>query len=995
VPSRSRGRSPRSLLVGGAAAVALAGWIAAGVHSVDGGTEFGVYASRLSGEARTVASGLVLAPRGLARWSRWPRGPVTLPLPDASRADLVGAGGTRYGLKGTAVVRALPDQPRALGEAGGSGGLESILVASVRAAAPALAGPEGRSGPLPTDLRAIEARLRQELLARGVALEGFHLEGFDYLRAGRDIAPIPDGAKVLIVGWDGADWEIVDPLMAAGRMPNLERLVRGGVRAKFLSISPMLSPVIWTSIATGVEPARHGVMDFLTPAAGGASEPVTSRSRKVPTVWELLSSAGAPVGVIGWWATWPASPVEGYMVTDRVAYQLFGYSADPRSAEGKTWPPSLYDVVRPLVVQPDAIPWSAVVPYLDGERRAPGSFDADERTLLDEFRTLLASTQTYVDVALAMRREIPVRFEAVYFEGTDTVGHLFMPYRSPRLPSVEASRYASFHDVVDRYYETADRMLGRLLEGRDDWTVIVCSDHGFASDATRPRTTDSRIGHGAAADWHRRFGVFVMSGPAVKRDVRLEEVSVYDVAPTVLALFGQPVPASWPGHALGEALEPAWLAAHPVHFRDDPVRASDAGDAGPDDEEEARELREKLQNLGYVSGSAPVPMTTENNRGVAFLAEGKFEDAAAAFRKAIADEPEQTTLWVNLGIALRFAGKTAEAREWLERARAVPDARRAAGHQLAQLDLEAGDLAGAERELRAVLTREPGAAEVRNSLGLVLEKRGRVEEARAEYAEAARLDPNAAEPRNNLGNLAKRARRLDDAERWYRAAIDADPYFMGAYNNLALLYQDRGEIDRAIGLYDRALAKAPKNAVVLNNLASLYFATGDNVAARETWRRSVEADPKYTSPLNNLAGLALAEGNDATADDLLTRALALDPNYGDAHINRSILARKQGDMDRARRELSAAAGDPRSVETARLQSGFLELAAGRPAIAAGLLEEARKALGERTDLLNALGEAYAQSGERGKAVAVWKRSLALDPKQTRLQAVVEKLEKAE
>lgn len=984
------------MLVAAGVAIALgAAWLIAGVRTVDGDKEFGVSAFRLTGEARTVPSGVVVVPWGLARWSRWPKQPVSIPLPDAAHADLAGAGGTRFGLRGTAVLRALPDQPRALAASGRFGGLDAVLLASVRAAAPTLAGAEGRSGPLPTDLRTIEARLRDETLARGVALDAFHLEGFDYLMARHDVAPIPDDAKVLVVGWDGADWEIVDPLIAAGRMPNLERLIRGGARAKFLSISPMLSPVIWTSIATGVEPARHGVMDFLTPAAGGGNEPVTSRSRRVPTVWELLSEAGAPVGVTGWWATWPAGPVRGYLVTDRVAYQLFGFSSDPRSSEGKTWPPSLYETVRPLIVSPDQIPWSAVTPYLDGGRRTPESFDAEERKLLDEFRTLLASTQTYLDVALAMRREIPTRFEAVYFEGTDTVGHLFMPYRSPRLPSVDEKRHASFHEVVDRYYETADRMLGRLLEGRDDWTVIVCSDHGFASDATRPQTTDSRIGHGAAADWHRRFGVFVMRGPGVKPGIRLEEVSVYDVAPTVLALFGQPVPASWPGHALGEAMEPAWLAAHPVRFRGDPVRVPDEGTPAPDDEQEAHDLRAKLQSLGYVSGSVPAPMTTENNRGVAFLAEGKFADAAIAFRKAIAEEPGQATLWVNLGIALRFEGNTAEAREWLERARAVPEAQRAAGHQLAQLDLDAGDLAGAERELRAVLAREPGAAEVRNSLGLVLEKRGRLAEARIEYAESARLDPNAAEPRNNLGNLAKRARQLDDAERLYRAAIDADPYFMGAYNNLALLYQDRGEIDRAIELYDRALAKAPTNAVVLNNLASLYFATGDNVTARETWRRSVEADPSYTSPLNNLAGLALAEGDDDAAERLLARALALDPNYGDAHINRSILARKRGDVETARRELAAAAADPRSAGTARLQSGLLELAAGRPVAAIAPLEEARKLLGDRTDLLNALGEALAQSGERGRAIGTWKRSLELDPKQARLRTVVEQLEKTE
>jgi predicted AlkP superfamily phosphohydrolase/phosphomutase len=98
--------------------------------------------------------------------------------------------------------------------------------------------------------------------------------------------------KVLIVGLDGADWTIVDPLMAAGRMPNLLRLVNGGVPREPPLDHPMLSPVIWTSIATGVEPARHGVIDFLAPSAAGANEPVTSAARRTPALWEILSEAG-------------------------------------------------------------------------------------------------------------------------------------------------------------------------------------------------------------------------------------------------------------------------------------------------------------------------------------------------------------------------------------------------------------------------------------------------------------------------------------------------------------------------------------------------------------------------------------------------------------------------------------------------------------------------------------------------------------------------------
>jgi len=990
------GAGRRRLRIGiGVLAAVIVVWLVSGLHRLERAREFGVVELRGVGWIATVEqSSLALAPPGLFRVTEFPRAATECELPRAVEARLKSDDGSLFGLLGRATVRAEPSHGRQLAEAADGEGIEGVLLAAVRAAAPALSGADTAERVVPTTVRAFEARLETELEARGARLERLTLDGFDSVTAKADVGPVPEGARVLVIGLDGADWEIIDPLLTAGRMPHLARLIHDGVRAKLLTITPVLSPVVWTSIATGVEPFRHGILDFLTVDAQGKSEPVSSRERLVPTVWEMLSDAGVPVGVTAWWATWPAGPVKGYLVTDRVAYQLFGYRSDVRSAEGKTWPAELYDrVVRPRIVGPESISWSDVQHYLDGSRTRLEEFDADERKLLEDLRTLLASGRTYLDVALAMRATAKVRFEAVYFEGTDTIGHLFMPYRPPRLPPIPESRFRSFDQMVDRYYETADAMVGKLLEGREDWTVLVVSDHGFASDATRPLTTDSRIGHGAAADWHRRFGILVLSGPGVRKGIRLDEASVNDIAPTILALFGQPVPRSWPGRVLGAALDPGFLASHPVTFRTTDPKRSGAAPATGGSDEEAEELRAKLESLGYVgpAGSGR-SMTTSNNRGVALLAQGKYEDAAVAFREAIRNEPDQPTLWVNLGIALRNAGKPEEARDLFRKAIERPEASRAAGHQLAQLLMDEGNLREAEQVLRRVLRDEPGAAEVRNALGLVLDKSGRPKEAWKEFSAAADLDPNAAEPRNNLGNLAKAERRRDEAARWYEKAIAADPYFMGAYNNLALLHQENGELTRAVELYGRALAKAPTNAVVLNNLASLYFGMADYGEAKTLWERAMEADPAYASPVNNLAGLALSQGDLETAQDLLDRALVLDPKYGDARINRAILARRRGDVVAARNELAHALDDPRAAGMAWLQTGFLELEAGRPAVGRDALLKARARLGERTDLLNALGECYLRLGEGSRARAAWQRSLELDPQQLRLKEAISKIQ---
>ncbi|MCP3980020.1 MAG: tetratricopeptide repeat protein [bacterium] len=986
-------KQQRRVAVGAALAfVLVAVWLAAGVRHV-GDDEFAVVdGTLLPPEGRTVAGSWALAPPGLRRIAIYPRRGVELALPGAESARIAGPGGVRYGLRGWVTLRARPEAWSRVHEAAAGGGLEELLVAAVREACADIDPLRGRAVP-PRVSERIERALGGSLLERGVDLRRLDLDSFDFLAAQAGAGRGGDDARLLVVGLDGADWEILDPLLAAGRLPNLQRLIDDGTRARLLSIRPLLSPVVWTSAATGVEPRRHGILDFLVAAPdGGGRQPVTSVQRRVPTFWELVSGSGVDVGVVGWWATWPADPVRGYLVSDRIAYQLFGYRADPADARGKTWPPELYDDVRSKIVTPDAIGWDRVQPFLDGERMRPEEFDDDERKLLDEFRTLLASGESYVAIDLALRERMRPALEVVYLEGTDTVGHLFMPYRAPRLPDVSEERFASFRSMVDRYYETADALLGRLLEGKgESWTVMLLSDHGFATDTTRPRSTDSRIGHGAAADWHRRFGVLILSGANVRSGVRLDEAGIYDVAPTVLALFGQPVPRSWPGRVLADALTDEFLERHPVRFRtDDPVRDERSRHSVADPQ--AADLLEKLQSLGYVStgpGGEGDAATASNNAGVALLSEGKFAEAETTFRRGLETQPGSPMLSVNLGLALALQGRRADAVRRFEEAYANPLSRRMAGHQLAMIRLDEGDLDEAQRLVTGLLETEPEAAELRNTLGRVLEQRGDPTAATREYLRAVDGDPDAALPRNNLGNLARARGERDEAETWYREAIEADPYFMGAYNNLALVYQEQGNIDRAIDLYDRALGKAPGHVVVLNNLASLHYATGELDEARRIWERTSEAQPDYASPWNNLAGLEIRRGRLDEADRLLDRALELDPGYGDAHINRAILLNTRGRIDDARAELKLATEDPRCGSNAWVQLGLFELDRGRFDDARSALERAREVAPHEPRVLNALGEAHWRAGRKDRARDLWRRSLELAPDQPDVRRMVE------
>ena len=123
-------------------------------------------------------------------------------------------------------------------------------------------------------------------------------------------------SKILVVGWDSADWKIIDKLMANGLMPAIKSIVDNGVRGKLATIDPPLSPMLWTSMATGVRPFDHGVLGFVEPDGQGGVRPVSSYSRKVKAIWNMLSIEGYKSNVVGWWPSNPVESINGCMISN-------------------------------------------------------------------------------------------------------------------------------------------------------------------------------------------------------------------------------------------------------------------------------------------------------------------------------------------------------------------------------------------------------------------------------------------------------------------------------------------------------------------------------------------------------------------------------------------------------------------------------------------------------------------------------------------------------
>jgi hypothetical protein len=356
--------------------------------------------------------------------------------------------------------------------------------------------------------------------------------------------------KVLLIGWDAADWDLIRPLMAAGHMPHLSRLITGGASGYLASLEPMLSPMLWTSIVTGKHPHKHGVHGFTEPSPDGSGiRPVSSASRTAQALWNILTQAGLRAHQVGWYATHPAEPISGVSISNYLSVAPPPGSPWPL-AEGTIHPAALAADLAPLRLRPEEVGLDELRHFIPHAARLASL--TDDRLL--KCRVILAETATTHAAGTWVLEQHPWEFAAILYDGIDHFGHMFMECHPPKLPWVSHSDFDDYQHVMATAYRFHDLMLGRLLQlAREDTVVILVSDHGFRCGDDRSRDTIKSLE--GLSHWHRPNGVVVMHGPGVRAGVRLERASLLDVAPTILFLLGLPIGQDMDGCPWLEVLE--------------------------------------------------------------------------------------------------------------------------------------------------------------------------------------------------------------------------------------------------------------------------------------------------------------------------------------------------------------------------------------------------------------------------------------------------------
>jgi predicted AlkP superfamily phosphohydrolase/phosphomutase len=304
-------------------------------------------------------------------------------------------------------------------------------------------------------------------------------------------------SRVIVLGLDGADWTILDRMLAEGDLPHFRQVIEGGVRAPMVSLENFeRSPVLWTSLLTGQLPEQHGIVDFVsTDPASGASLPVSSTERRVPAIWNMLTAVGRSVTVLGMWATYPAESVSGTVLSDRFAYLASKpesqWNLTPAIESQLTFPPELFAEFRGDL---DATTWALPVPIERSLGRLTDLRDPAQFPLLAEFTSfhhddVFYLKQTFREdhlkhrIAKRLLKERPTDLMIHYFRGADVAEHFFWRYWEPE-SFVDRPGPESFADLVPEYYRYLDEILGDHLRAlrRGDALVIV-SDHGQRANA--------------------------------------------------------------------------------------------------------------------------------------------------------------------------------------------------------------------------------------------------------------------------------------------------------------------------------------------------------------------------------------------------------------------------------------------------------------------------------------------------------------------------------
>ena len=637
-------------------------------------------------------------------------------------------------------------------------------------------------------------------------------------------------AKVLLIGWDAADWKVINTLIEEGLMPNLERFINAGVMANLATLDPPYSPMLWTSIATGKRPYKHGVLGFHEPWDKGTGlRPVMSTTRKVKAVWNILSQEDYKTHVVGWWPSHPAEPINGIMISDfyqKATGRLFE-SWDV--AEGAVFPKSMEQRFAELRVHPEELTAAHLAPFVPNYSQATKK---QIQKLISVNRETAMAASLHAAFTNIIRTE-EWDFAAIYLATIDHYSHMAMKYHPPKRPHIPQEDYDMFNKVIQSGYRFHDLMLGRILEMVDENTyVMLISDHGFQPDHLRPKKLPNEPA-GPAYE-HSPQGIFVMKGPGVKQDEIIYGASLLDITPTILACYDLPIAKDMDGKVLTQVFEEEKeLTIIDTWEGLDGKRASGMhADSLSEDENVAERALEQLVALGYIEKPSDDKAKNQKfaqdendfNLARAYIDGGLIGEAIPLLEKLYKEDIATPRYGIRLASCYQLMGKFKDCRQVIETLRE----REFYNSNILDV-MEGGLLLGENRPIEAIklLKKAEGTVNAFHSRMNMQIASAYISLRRWEDAERAlkaeiELDYDNPQAHALLGKVYLNDSRFEDAINALINAIGLQYEYPNAHLWLGVALRNIGDYKRAADAFEVVLIMEPHAGKVRSDLIELY-----------------------------------------------------------------------------------------------------------------------------------------------------------------------------
>lgn len=382
--------------------------------------------------------------------------------------------------------------------------------------------------------------------------------------------------KVIVLGFDGADWDFIEPLIERGYLSNFKLIRKKGSWARLKSMKPTLSAVIWTTISTGKTMVKHGIVDWLYVKKHGIKIPYNSSERREPAIWEILDEYGKTSAVINWFVSYPPDHIKGIFVSDATRKIILVNKSERINLRDTVYPEKYFNLLTKCVDRnyKRVLKETGIPDYLNMAKKA--GKDPKSLPVIANFKTFMLMEKFVDCVGEQIWQMGRYDFFALYYRWPDVVTHFIGMFLSPDIAKKGLEEMQQTHKLdpapkkeLDRknaelllpVYSWLDRVLGRYISRMDKNTyLIVLSDHGFDFG---PRGYNHEL-----PGWMSPpTGILGILGPGVKEGYEIKNASVFDIAPTILYLYGLPIGKKMDGKPLVGAFKFSRKISFKKYFR--------------------------------------------------------------------------------------------------------------------------------------------------------------------------------------------------------------------------------------------------------------------------------------------------------------------------------------------------------------------------------------------------------------------------------------------